>query len=167
MTITVVTTSVSSVNADTLSTFLTARIVTILTSHISAKPRDNHAMPVAHLATTLPYANAARGPSTSATHPSGIIIIMVEATEVLEALGATNHPRGLATEDNIPAGPQAGSHTTTALPIASPTALPTVHLPISLTNLITNVPFSGTPRTARRSSQQTVLKPCFTLKVPC
>ena len=39
--------------------------------------------------------------------------------------------------------------------------------PISLNNLITNIPPSSTPRTAWRSSQQIVLKPHPTLKVPC
>ena len=106
-------------------------------------------MPAVPLATTLPYANAAKGPSI--THPGEVTMVMVEVTEVLEALGTINLPGGSVTESSIPPGPQAGSHTTTALPLASPKVLPAVppavHLPISLTNFITDIPPSSTPRT--------------------
>ena len=139
--------------------------------HISAQPRDNHAMPVAPLVTTFPYASAARGSSISTTIPSEVIaMVMVEATEELEALGTTNHPRGPVAEGSIPASPQAGSCATAALPAASLAALhtahPTVYLTVSLTNLVANVLPSCTPRTSWRSSKLTALKPHFSPKVP-
>ena len=80
---------------------------------------------------------------------------MVEVPEVLEAPGATNHARAVidpGADNSTPAAPQAGSCTTPAQAIASaaalPTVPPTVHPPISLTDLITDEPPSGTYRTA-------------------
>ena len=80
---------------------------------------------------------------------------MIKVPEVQEAPGTTSHPRktGPGTEDSAPAGPLAGSHATKAQAIASPTVLPIVCPPVSLTDLITNVSPSGTPRTASRSFQ--------------
>ena len=69
----------------------------------------------------LPYAST-RGPSASITLPSEVTT-MVEVKEVLEAPGATNHPiavTGPGAEDSTLANNQAGSHATTALPIACP-----------------------------------------------
>ena len=174
MSITAVTTSASSIHADALITFSCCQIVAIPTPYISAKLRDNRAMPVAPLAITVLYASAARGPSnSSATIPSEVTeMVMVETPVALEALGATNHPGGPAAEDSTHASPQACSHATAALLVAIPAALPTVPPavcpPFSLSDLITDVPPSGTQRTAWRSSQQTVSEPVGTpKKVPC
>ena len=71
--------------------------------------------------------------------------------------------------DVVQATAQAGSHATTPQAIASPavhpTALPTVHPPIDMTNLAADIPPSSTPKAALMWSWQTALKPQLILKV--
>ena len=160
------------IHADTLSTYPCCHNCSYSHPHVIAQPRNCHATIVVILATTLPYVSA-RDPSTSATLPSEVITV-VEATEVPEVPGTTNHATAATVpdaEESTLATPQADSHASTAPLVASPTALPTVppavHLLISLTDFVASVSPCHTPRTAWRSSQQVVSKPHLTPKVPC
>ena len=100
----------------------------------------------------MPCANR-RGPSD---HPATLPNEVIEAPEVQEAPDVPDHlgTTGPDTEDIAPTSHTAGSCATTTQAVASPAVPPKTPFrvcpPISLTNLIANVPTSSTPRTALR-----------------
>ena len=110
-----------------------------------------------------------KGPSDN---PATLPNMVIEFPEVQAAPDTTHHLGTTGQDAKVAApSPPTGSHTTAAQTIASPTTPstfpPIICLSIGLTNLITNVPHSGTPGTTSKSSQQTVLKPKVKSKVLC
>ena len=121
---------------------------TLLTS---AQPRDRPAMPAAAQTTTLPCASGRRHNDNPTTLPKEV----TEGPEVPEALEEPVHlgKTGPNVEDVLPVSASADICTTTDQAIDSPTeppiAIPTVHLPIGMTDLIADIPLlilPGQPR---------------------
>ena len=143
----------------------TAASVVIHTPQTGAQPRDKTTTTAMDTITLQPYVKAENPKDLPSTPNIEMIEVLPEVTEVPEEV---DYPR--TPTDITPAVPLVGIHiiTTPVSPAVPPTAPPTVHFPIGLTDLITDTSPCSTPRTVSRSSLQpllTVLYPHFTPKV--